>query len=86
MALAAAGMAARILAWLAITYVLTKDDPFAAIDLDHCRDASTGSIDSWAQKFLARSRGAYVEITPSGDGLRIWGAPSNSGSVVPRRQ
>ena len=24
-----------------ITYVLTEDDPFAAIDLDHCRDVNT---------------------------------------------
>ena len=24
-----------------ITYVLTEDDPFAAIDLDHCRDIDT---------------------------------------------
>ena len=35
-----------------ITYVLTEDDPFAAIDLDHCRDVDTGSIDVWAQNFL----------------------------------
>jgi hypothetical protein len=56
-----------------ITYVLTKNDPYAAVDLDHCRDASTGSIDRFAQNFLTRSRGGYAEITPSGDGLRIWG-------------
>jgi RecA-family ATPase len=56
-----------------ITYVLTEDDPFAAIDLDDCRDIATTSIDPWAQTFLERSRGAYAEITPSGAGLRIWG-------------
>lgn len=66
-----------------ITYMLTKNDPSSAIDLDHCRDASTGSIDSWAQKFLARCRGAYIEITPSGDGLRIWGTAS--GATVHRK-
>jgi hypothetical protein len=59
-----------------ITYVLTKNDPFAAVDLDHCRDADTRSIDRWAQNFLTRSRGTYAEITPSGDGLRIWGLAS----------
>jgi primase-polymerase (primpol)-like protein len=42
-----------------ITYVLTKNDPYAAVDLDHCRDAGTGSIDRFAQNFLTRSRGAY---------------------------
>jgi hypothetical protein len=56
-----------------VTYVLTENDPFAAADLDHCRNPKTHSIDTWAQKFLARGRGAYVEITPSGEGLRIWG-------------
>jgi hypothetical protein len=32
-----------------LTYILTKDDPFAAVDMDHCRDIVTGSVDVWAQ-------------------------------------
>ena len=56
-----------------ITYMLTADDPFAAIDLDHCRDPDTRSIDIWAQLFLERGRDTYAEVTPSGDGVRIWG-------------
>ena len=56
-----------------ITYVLTADDPFAAIDLDHCRDPDTRSIDIWAQLFSERGRDTYAEVTPSGDGVRIWG-------------
>jgi hypothetical protein len=56
-----------------ITYVLTADDPFAAIDLDHCRDADTHSIEIWAQLFLERGRDTYAEVTPSGEGVRIWG-------------
>src|SRR6516164_896497 len=55
-----------------LTYVLTADDPFAAIDLDHCRD-QLGSIDVWAQLFLERGRNTYSEVTPSGAGCRIWG-------------
>ena len=39
-----------------ISYVLTEDDPFAAIDLDHCRDIDTCSIDVWAQNFLDAGR------------------------------
>ena len=39
-----------------ITYVLTENDPFAAIDLDHCRDVTTHSIDTWAQNFLDTGR------------------------------
>jgi hypothetical protein len=56
-----------------ITYMLTEDDPFAAIDLDHCRDPYLCSIDVWAQNFLDVGRHSYSEITPSGNGCRIWG-------------
>jgi hypothetical protein len=58
-----------------ITYILTPEDPFAAIDIDHVRDPITGSIDSWAQRFLDRVH-TYAEISPSGTGLRIWGTAS----------
>ena len=56
-----------------ISYILTEDDSFAAIDLDHCRCLETHSIDIWAQLFLERGRNAYTEVTPSGTGCRIWG-------------
>ena len=56
-----------------VTYILTEDDPFAAIDLDHCRDTDTRSIDVWAQNFLDTGRNTYSEVTPSGAGCRIWG-------------
>jgi AAA domain len=55
-----------------LSYVLTADDSFAAIDLDHCRD-ELGGIDKWAQLFLERGRNTYTEVTPSGTGCRIWG-------------
>src|SRR5262249_21423991 len=56
-----------------ISYILTAEDPFAAIDLDHCRELDTHSIDIWAQLFLERGRKTYSEVTPSGTGCRIWG-------------
>ena len=56
-----------------ISYVLTQDDPFAAIDIDHCRDIITCSIAVWAQNFLDTGRNTYQEVTPSGTGCRIWG-------------
>jgi primase-polymerase (primpol)-like protein len=61
-----------------ITYVLTPDDPFAALDVDHCRDPISGSIDDWAQRLLNRASHAYVEVSPSGTGLRIWGMASGA--------
>ena len=63
-----------------ISYVLSENDPFAAIDLDHCRDTNTGSIDVWAQNFLDCGRYSYSEVTPSGTGCRIWGL-ANGGSL-----
>jgi hypothetical protein len=56
-----------------ITYVLTPDDPFAAVDIDHVRDPSTGTIEPWAQRLLDRAGKSYCEVSPSGTGLRIWG-------------
>ena len=41
-------------------------------DLDGCRDPETGDISSWAQSILDALEGCYVEITPSGFGLRVW--------------
>src|SRR5262245_41060255 len=62
-----------------ISYILTKDDSFGAIDLDHCRCTITNSIDVWAQNYLQAAVNTYQEITPSGVGVRIWGfADGNS--------
>jgi primase-polymerase (primpol)-like protein len=55
-----------------ISYILTEDDPFGAIDLDHCRDKLC-SIDVWAQNFMQQAVATYQEVTPSGEGIRIWG-------------
>jgi hypothetical protein len=58
-----------------LTYMLTPEDPFAAADLDHCRDM-TGAISDWAQQLLDQAQDTYIEVTPSGCGLRIWGKTS----------
>jgi primase-polymerase (primpol)-like protein len=59
-----------------IIYILTPEDPFAAMDIDHVRDPITGTIEGWAQRFLDRATHSYAEISPSGTGLRIWGTAS----------
>jgi primase-polymerase (primpol)-like protein len=41
-------------------------------DIDHCRGADTGVIDSWAIGLVERT-GSYSEITVGGTGLRIVG-------------
>jgi hypothetical protein len=68
-----------------ISYVLTEADPFAAIDLDHCRRPDTHSIDVWAQNLLDVSRHTYAEVTPSGEGCRIWGLTGDSTNAVHRK-
>jgi hypothetical protein len=59
-----------------IGYVLTSQDPFAALDIDHVRDPITGTIEDWAQCFLDKAAHTYAAVSPSGTGLRIWGVAS----------
>jgi Protein of unknown function (DUF3987) len=65
-----------------LTYILTNQDPFAAADLDHCRDIH-GSIGVWAQNLLEQAQHTYAEVTVSGTGLRIWGTAT--GGVLDRK-
>ena len=44
-----------------------------AADLDYIHDPETGDVVRWAQQLVQEADGAYVEITPSGRGLRIIG-------------
>jgi Protein of unknown function (DUF3631) len=47
-----------------------------AFDVDHCRDVTSGTLHEWAQTLVDRCD-TYVEITPSGEGIRILGTGSN---------
>jgi len=52
---------------------------FACIDLDHCFDGTKPS--QAAVAFLADYPNHYIEVSPSGDGLHIWGtAAATTGS------
>src|SRR5262249_25390590 len=50
-----------------------KDRNIGGVDLDHCRDPVTCQIEAWADDYIRRFAGAYVEATVSGKGLRILG-------------
>jgi hypothetical protein len=54
-----------------IGFVVTNDDPYVGVDLDHCRDDDTGAIEEWAA-VIAMQLDSYTEISPSGTGLRIF--------------
>ena len=51
-------------------FVLTENDPFTCIDLDHCVGAH-GQIRSQTTKILMYFQ-SYTELSPSGTGLHIW--------------
>ena len=53
-----------------IGFAPTKEDPYALIDLDHCRDPHTGRITAWAQKIIQQVM-SYTEVSPTGTGIRI---------------
>jgi primase-polymerase (primpol)-like protein len=46
-------------------------DGVVCIDIDHCLEA--GRPTRWASDFLATLPDTYVEVSPSGDGLHVWG-------------
>lgn len=46
-------------------------DGIVCIDLDHCLDGKV--LAGWAHAILEELPATYVEVSPSGDGLHIWG-------------
>lgn len=46
-------------------------DGIVCIDLDHC--ITDGGLDPWAATILASCPDTYVEVSPSGHGLHVWG-------------
>ena len=48
--------------------MFTPDDPYAGVDLDHCRDDASGEIEPWARDEIALLA-SYTEESPSGTGV-----------------
>lgn len=46
-------------------------DGIVCLDLDHC--LADGRLTDRAAEILARCPSTYVEVSPSGDGLHVWG-------------
>lgn len=51
-----------------IGFVFTENDPFCAIDLDHCKEG--GKIKKEAEEII-RKFNSYAEYSPSGEGVHI---------------
>lgn len=66
-----AGMKACTTEGLGLGFVFTKSAGIVGVDLDKCRDASTGAIEPWASE-IVDALDSYTEISPSGTGLHIF--------------
>lgn len=58
-------------AGVGLGYVLAEGDGVVCVDLDHC--LVDGELAPWAREILDRCPPTFVEVSPSGDGLHIWG-------------
>ena len=56
-----------------IGFALSASIPFVVIDLDHCIDKATGEIQGLAADIINMIGETYIEVSPSGEGLHIWG-------------
>jgi len=54
-----------------VGFCFTVSDPFAAVDLDRCRDPATSEIADWAQ-WIIEALGSYAEVSPSGCDIKIF--------------
>lgn len=52
-------------------FVLTAEDRVVCIDLDHA--LVDGVLAPWARRIVDRVPDTYIEVSPSGTGLHIWG-------------
>lgn len=56
-----------------IGYAFADGDGLVGIDLDHVIDPGTGELSILAREIVDQFSGrAYIELSPSGDGLHIW--------------
>jgi primase-polymerase (primpol)-like protein len=67
-----------------IGFVLTADDPFLFIDLDHV--LKEGKLCDWAERLLAELPTTYTEISPSGDGLHLYFMLYDTPSIPKHKQ
>lgn len=56
-------------------FVLSEADDIVCIDLDDCVD-DAGAVADWAKRILDSLPATFVELSPSGTGLHIWGRAS----------
>ena len=55
-----------------VGFAVTEGDDILFVDLDGCLDAATGELMPWAAEIAEDFSGAYLEVSPSGTGLRVF--------------
>lgn len=55
--------------WAGLGFVITDDDPYVGVDIDHC--IVNGQLSDDARRWIDLLH-SYTEITPSQNGVRIW--------------
>jgi putative DNA primase/helicase len=53
-----------------VGFVFFSSDPFVGIDLDDCLEDEL--VKDWARGIVERFSDTYIEVSPSGNGLKIW--------------
>lgn len=64
-------VANRSTAGVGLGFVLTAMDQLVCIDLDHA--LLDGTLRPWARQIIDGLPETYIEVSPSGDGLHVWG-------------
>jgi hypothetical protein len=54
-----------------VGFVFHASDPYTGVDLDGCRDMTTGQIAPWAKRWID-VLDSYTEISPSGTGVKVF--------------
>lgn len=55
-----------------VGFVLASVDPIVCVDLDDCLDGRRRLL-PWVSPMLASMPSTFVEVSPSGRGLHVWG-------------
>jgi len=55
---------------MGVGFVFTREDNYVGVDLDACRDKTTGELESWAQHVVDQFD-TYSEVSPSGTGIKM---------------
>jgi uncharacterized protein (DUF927 family) len=62
-----------------IGFMFAADDPFCGVDLDDCLNAD-GTVKDWAMPILSTLAHTYMEVSPSGTGIKVFARGKLTGS------